>query len=93
MAEGHKAEKMREYIIRGVDSYLCEHSDTLGFCHVDAVILSGDLRSAKILVVGDNTVAGKKLENLLNSSKNGIVKKLKEIFSTKFLPKITFIGS
>lgn len=91
--EGLKDERLKEYITRAVNAFVAKNSDRLGFCFVEAVILSGDLRSAKILVIGDNTMPANELAKLLNHEKNHVNEELKKVFSSKYLPKISFITS
>lgn len=79
--------------MRGVGSFLLQNSDMLGFCYVEAVILSTDLRSAKILIVSDKTKPEHDILNVIEHDKPHIAEELKKVFSSKYLPKLSFIIS
>ena len=90
--ENTKSRVIAESIRKGVESYLSQNVDIHGFVLVEAVILSQDLRSAKICILFQDETKDKEiLLTTLNSRKKDVVDSIKKIMTTKYFPKINFI--
>jgi len=83
--------KITSIIKKKIGSFLINMNDKrLGIITVNNVILSKDLRYAKIYVFFLNTLPIKKTISILNNSVSHIRKKLSESSTLNLIPKINF---
>jgi len=78
-------------IRKGVENYLAENSDVYGFSSTQLVLVSEDLRIAKIVVLFENKDNADRLVDKLNTDKLAISRNVQELISTKYFPSMEFI--
>jgi len=81
-ARRDKAGVLGKAIERAVNLYLSENADRCGSLFVEAVVLSGDLKSATVYLPGDS--------KYLEKHRRDIGHYLKRTFRTKYLPILVF---
>lgn len=86
----HKKEMVAESIRRGVDYYLQENLDKLGFVSVQLITISEDLRSATVYISSLSSSDAEAIVGTLNKDKIRVSEKIKHVMSTRFFPKLYF---
>lgn len=89
---GLKKNKAIASIKDSVDSFLNKNSDKFGFCHVEEIYISTDLRNAKIYISFIDTTNIQAKIDLLNKSRDNVFDEYKKKYSSKYFPIITFIS-
>lgn len=87
MREGSKKQKIKEGIYQGVSCFICKNQDKVGEMSVFDVLLSDDLRSAKVFISCNNISALDKLTRC----KAKVYEEIKTVFESKYLPTINYI--
>jgi len=90
MDEGLKKSRIVEAIKNGIDGFLSENSDMVGFAHVEYIILSNDLRSCLVGIAPLEAKASKAMLDFLEANHYHINRELKKRFSSKYFPRIKF---
>lgn len=90
MIEGLKKSRVSEAIKHGIDVFLGENADVLGYSHVEHIIMSNDLRSCVAVIIASNEKNVVEIMDFCKTNHYHIGKELKKIFSSKYLPKISF---
>jgi len=75
-----------------VDSFLNKNSEKFGFCHVEEIYISADLRTARVYVSFIDVTNIQAKIDLLNKSRNNVFSEYKKKYSSKYFPIITFIS-
>ena len=89
--EDIKKSKLQEYLLRSIDLYLLDNQEKYGFIHVEMVILSDDLRRAKIIIrpMGKIRNPGNVVDEI-EKNKQNIFQKSREQFRAKYYPSLEF---
>ena len=89
MPEGSKYRKITEGIKQGLSSFIFKNPDKVGELSVYDVLLSQDLRTAKVFISCHNISEITKLIR----NKHAIYEEIKSVISSKYLPSIEYIHS
>ncbi len=91
MPNSLKKDKILELVRHGVDIYLSQNVDKLGFLHIIDVNMSEDLKTAFIYIACPVEKNEKNLENVIVKDRHLISEIFKESFSSKYTPRINII--
>lgn len=93
---GNVGSLKRDKIIAGIrdsiDLFLNKNSDKFGFCHVEEIDISGDLKSAKVFIgfIDDSSIKSK--IDLLNKSSRDVFEQYSKKYHSRYFPTIKFIS-
>jgi ribosome-binding factor A len=87
-----KREKVIAGIRDSIDLFLNQNSDKFGFCHVEEIDVSGDLKSARIFISFFDKLNTKKKVDLLNKSSKDIFEQYNKKYHSRYFPTLKFIS-